>query len=107
MANTPDCRTRSWVRLYFVSPIVTRGASGIVDDLRDQIEAHCCAPTQVVFRPSTGSIERKRNPRGVHGVGELLWRVGSHEGFGFVAKRVEDERDLRAMTGAEPPVVLR
>ena len=30
MANTPDSRTMSWVKLYFVRLMVTRGASRMI-----------------------------------------------------------------------------
>lgn len=43
----------------------------------------------------------------MHGVGELLRRVGSRKRLGLVAERVQDEGDLEPVARAEVPVELR
>src|SRR6266498_112670 len=79
----------------------------IVHDLRRCIEAHSRHAVEFVSRPTAVSIGGEADPGGVHGVGELLWRIGSQKRLGPGAERVEDEGNLKRMAGAEKSVVLR
>ena len=47
------------------------------------------------------------HPGGVHGISELLRRVGSQKRLSPAAERVEDEGNLEPMAGAEESVELR
>src|SRR6266496_3249016 len=64
----------------------------------------CAKARTSANRVSTGG---KGHPGGVHGVSELLRRVGSPERLSPVAQRVEDEGNLKRMARTEASVELR
>ena len=69
--------------------------------------AHDAVAAEIVGRPTAVSCGGKGHPGGVHGVSELLWRVGSKKRLSPVAERVEHEGNLKRVARAEESVELR
>ena len=63
---------------------------------------------EIVLRPAGVSFGGEGDPGGVHGVGDLLWRVGSRNRLKPVfVEIVKDEGDLKRMAGTELAIELR
>ena len=54
ITKTPDCSTRSWVKLYLVRLIVTRGASGTIPPLPADSDIKPLARPSAIVVTATG-----------------------------------------------------